>query len=470
MPFLELTDGISTVTLTNGTTSALQEGGWAPRVAPLNRATLGGGGPFADVEEQIAVNQWGAAGDTALYQRLQAVQALMLQAERWAEGGADAPAVRLRYQPDGSALPAPLECAVLGNPDAGLELPGSFNDMLMVREIEGAGVRFRRRGLWLGAEDTAIPVAGVAGPSVALCGFAGALPYPSPTWVEAGNFPAWTKAYKDGYQPGMFLIGDGFATIQTRGPSALTTEALSGGAWSTLSESTSGAHEGTVLRFTASGGPAEARVITDGVAASMVGVYLAVRNTSLLPAEVRMTVTAAGLPAAVSAAYTTDWVSIPATTAATPAGTVAQPFIVTMPPAPMPATPATGCQLSFTFRTSQPKQVLDLNYVVVTDAARTSAVVHGARAPLPVADLRVRADPRPLEQPAGDVRIRRVDTGEYARLPTRGAVAAHTTSGTINVAYLAMEPSAWAIRNPVTDATWGFTVRAGRRRGYLVPE
>ena len=122
---LQLTDGTRTASL-KGSDFQVMEEGWAPKVAGRRRSTLGGGGPYADVVEDIWVHVLGTSVDDAL-ENLALLTELLDQAERW-KAGEPVAAVRLQYQPDGAA--ALVECVILGMADSdttAVTLPATFN-------------------------------------------------------------------------------------------------------------------------------------------------------------------------------------------------------------------------------------------------------------------------------------------------------------------------------------------------------
>jgi hypothetical protein len=181
---LKITDGTTTADLNDVLNYQLVEKGWAPTVAPLRRATLGGSGSYEDVAEEIVVNVLGSSAGLCLA-NLAKLSQLLDQAERWWRGE-NVAAVRLQCQPLGSMLAAPLECVILGRVAQRplLGLPMTFHDKLGIQiyEVPSVKLNFLRRGLWLEAaeEGEQMEPAGMPNPAVVRSTFNTLAPIASP--------------------------------------------------------------------------------------------------------------------------------------------------------------------------------------------------------------------------------------------------------------------------------------------------
>lgn len=175
-PYLELTDGVTSVklmdnTLTTATQIAampyrLSYGDWAPNVA--RRATNPLGLPYMPVLESFTIDIKGATPDQAL-NRLQTLNTLLDQAERWYNNEIVAP-VFIRYQPKGSAKSTYFSDVLIGRGLGNqsdtpiLTLPSDFNSVGDFSYIQSIRVAvWRKNGLWL-CETESQSVTNVAQP------------------------------------------------------------------------------------------------------------------------------------------------------------------------------------------------------------------------------------------------------------------------------------------------------------------
>jgi hypothetical protein len=150
---IQITDGTTTADLVDNTNYALQPGGWSPAVTYLRESTFGGQGPYEDVQEQLTFDAIGADAATALGS-VNTISALLNYARRW-KRGERVSAIRLKCQPQGSVLSAPLEAVITGSPGGpGIIHPATWNDELMIAEISDVQTSFTRRGAWIGVVDT----------------------------------------------------------------------------------------------------------------------------------------------------------------------------------------------------------------------------------------------------------------------------------------------------------------------------
>lgn len=143
LPYLALTDGTTTATLTDGTNYALAEQAWAPQIADWRRSGMGGRGPYEDQTETIMVNVIGASA-TATLANLARLKTLLEQAARWALGESVNP-VTIQIQTQGSFLGIG-SAVVLGG---SVRAPSSFTEQMTLYDLRDVELTIRRRGQWL---------------------------------------------------------------------------------------------------------------------------------------------------------------------------------------------------------------------------------------------------------------------------------------------------------------------------------
>lgn len=178
--YLAITDGTTTCTIADGTISGAGVPGstpyplvrdqWAPNVANIKHGLLGGD-KYTNVVEELTIHIK-AATEALLFSSLQTLNSLLEQATRWAKGEKDVAPVLLHYVPKGSTIHSiiePLQAMILGvepgNQTAATGLPTTFNSTDMYFYILNVRIRFKRKGLWLGATEFA-SAGGVANPAV----------------------------------------------------------------------------------------------------------------------------------------------------------------------------------------------------------------------------------------------------------------------------------------------------------------
>lgn len=161
-PYLEITDGVSSVKLMDSTlTTAAQIatlnyrltfGGWAPKIAHRNKGPFGL--PYMPVMEEMTIDVRGATPDAALL-NLQTLNNLLDQAERWFNNEVVNP-VFIRYQPKGSVKSTYLQDVIIGrgigdqSDGSMIDAPNDFNVVGDMYWIRGIRIRFwRRMGTWL---------------------------------------------------------------------------------------------------------------------------------------------------------------------------------------------------------------------------------------------------------------------------------------------------------------------------------
>lgn len=146
---LQIYDADETADLVDEDNIIIQNGGYAPAVAPRSLSPLSGRA-YENVEEAARVDVTGSTG-AAMLANVAKVARLLDKARRWAQTG-QGNVVRLKVQAQGSNLSNPLEAVILG-PPPGWSLPATFNDYLMVQEIENLVIPWLRRGELLGDEE-----------------------------------------------------------------------------------------------------------------------------------------------------------------------------------------------------------------------------------------------------------------------------------------------------------------------------
>lgn len=185
---LQITGGADgDVDLVDGTNYTLLERGWSPAVSRKRRSLIGGRSRYEEVAESITCNIIGTTGATLLANQAKLATALF-QAQRFADGE-DVDPVILKCQPQGSTGAAALQSVIMGTDgNATLGLPASFNDYLMIFEIDGVRIPLSRRGAWLDAEETPAASSSVVSPSILDVTFAASVSNPSPVKLSLSGF------------------------------------------------------------------------------------------------------------------------------------------------------------------------------------------------------------------------------------------------------------------------------------------
>lgn len=175
-PFLQITDGVTSVTIADGSGGAtswpMEPDGWAPNIGGFSRSQLGGRGPYDDVLETMRLDVTGATA-AAAYANLQTLERLIDQAERWSRGE-NVAIVLIKFAPQGSTVAstaAPLQAACMGYAPGAAQACTSGSRFLMMPVsagssyvIAGVQLRFMRRGAWLLAAAVTGTSASVANP------------------------------------------------------------------------------------------------------------------------------------------------------------------------------------------------------------------------------------------------------------------------------------------------------------------
>lgn len=224
--YLAISDGTTTVTIADGTLSAsgvpgstnypLVRDQWAPNVTTVKHGLLGGD-KYTNVIEEITIHIK-ASDEATLYSNLQTLNNLLEQATRWAMGQRDATPVVLKYVPKGSTLHSiatPLQATILGvepgNQTGAASLPVTFNDTDLYYYILNVKLKFKRKGLWLGATEN-VTTSDSENPTVHTV-----------SWANNPNVPGVLKVAFEGFQltdiTGIIDIPSGYVFI-TSSPNA----------------------------------------------------------------------------------------------------------------------------------------------------------------------------------------------------------------------------------------------------------
>ena len=184
---LVLTNSDLTADLTDNTNYSLLQGSWSPSVAGDSPGAMGGR-PYNRVTESINVLVRGSSRTHAL-ENLEKLVRLLKLAEQWrydkAKNVGDTPA-KLQYEPQGSAEGA-WSALVLGRTDPTrnyLTLPVSFNEELVLYEIEGVRLELLREGEWLGTISAPLAVDTGASGDILTITYARDWPTPGPAAVS----------------------------------------------------------------------------------------------------------------------------------------------------------------------------------------------------------------------------------------------------------------------------------------------
>lgn len=186
MATLQLLYSGGTLDLLDTTNYVAEAEGWTPNVTYLRDSDFGGVGPYAEVDEEIAIAANGGTA-AARYANLRNLAVAMDEATRWARGEQITNPVRLRYgQTSGGA--GTLECVILGRPRGGDHPFGLGPGYPAASNIaDGNVLRFRRRGLWLETSETSQAASGTASNRMMTVSSFTTHPTASPVRVEITN-------------------------------------------------------------------------------------------------------------------------------------------------------------------------------------------------------------------------------------------------------------------------------------------
>lgn len=256
----------------------LTRGDWAPSIAGLRTAALGTA-PYADMQEEIAVNVYGQTATECL-SNLLVLARLLDQADRWGpKRGENVSAVRLQYTPTGGALM--LESVILGRASgdetSGVQLPVTFNRDLGAFLIEGVRLRFWRQGLWLNPTAETASSTASANPTVQSITISSPTPISSPTGLSCTfqNAGTPTAGYMD---QGIILTASASSRLQLYD----TTGFSYGTNVANFNDSANLARNTNVARYSPGVLSSNLSAALSGfdTTARMVAIYAAVRNNS----------------------------------------------------------------------------------------------------------------------------------------------------------------------------------------------
>lgn len=192
--YLEISDGVTTpVTIGDGsgrfTKFSLARGGWAPMIARRRTGLMGGRSPYTEEIEELDLNVSGASASEA-YANLEALNALLDQAQRWQQGKSVMAAL-LKLSPKGATVSrpdSPLQAALLGpaGDENQVALAPKFMQAGNYYVIEGVRARFARRGAWLGQTDS-LTTSAVSSGDLAHSAFTTSQPNLCPVKVQIDN-------------------------------------------------------------------------------------------------------------------------------------------------------------------------------------------------------------------------------------------------------------------------------------------
>lgn len=279
---LALTDGITTINLiyhsvSNPGYQLAQD--WAPQIASLRDNELGGQGPYDTVVEDIPVRVFGTSAADA-YAKVEVLNRLLDQAQRWWKKKQSVNPVTLRYSPPGATISsagAPLRTMILGRADTNtsmLSLPATFNKLANGYIIDGIRLRILRRGAWSGPADATGASGSAANGSVISQAFSVSHPISSALGVEIGGF---TKTSTPIIKAGFLCVGSQSSDIQV-----VEAEGGTATGFTSVNDAANLARGTNVLRYTpTTTSPATSGAISlTPTGGAPVAVIAAVRNNS----------------------------------------------------------------------------------------------------------------------------------------------------------------------------------------------
>jgi hypothetical protein len=261
LPWLAISDGTLTAVIADGlgtsTAYKLQHPSWAPAIPELRDDALGHRGPYGEVVEEMQLIVSGATAAACLA-NLQTLRRLLDNADRWSRGDHNSIApVMLTYSPRDATVSGTANanrCVIVGrapgDQTAQLRLPTTQGDTSNSQPyMVDVVVRFRRRGWWLNADQTAT-AAGFGNGVLGSFGGLSAIDSVGPLKVEVtnvgyGNSNSPARRFHGGF----LLVGD---HTQGRAPITLLDAATlaSGAPWTSVADAAKNA-DGNVLRYTA---------------------------------------------------------------------------------------------------------------------------------------------------------------------------------------------------------------------------
>jgi len=284
-PYLILTDGTTTVTVQDGAGGAtnypLARDRWAPNVAPLRQALLGGWAPYDEVIEEQEIHVTGADTAAALA-NLRTLNNLLDQAERWRRHDPVAP-VTMQFVPQGSTIHSSsgtkLVAVVLGRAPgdtsrSALVLPQDTLASGLTKYILSVRLRLYRRGQWLGIAATGSGSSGANG-TVHQVSFSGVPVVSTPVTLTLKGFNTSTTQNL----PASLLLAAGGLNRVSR----FEAESMTATGYTSVADAANNASGGSVLRYT----PTGTAFATSGALSSVgldncrrFAIYAVVRNNS----------------------------------------------------------------------------------------------------------------------------------------------------------------------------------------------
>jgi len=308
---LQIVSGSTVFDFLDGTNNMLQDNGWSPSVSFLRKTRLG---PiYEPVREKVKFNSFGATQDT-IFTNLDVLSDLFDQAARWSRNQNVLPVI-LKYQPKGSNLSQPLQAIIRDSNAITIVNPASFNDLLMVNEINGIEASLIRDGQWLVGPINDGTASGNSG-DVITCSISnpagfGTSPAHSSLSLALGS---WSTTNIATVSPG-FLFVSGTTDGSEVGIKILEADALgASGAFTVVNDSANNAHGTNVLRYTPTTTAFVRKTIGDlsWTSGRRLGIYATVRNNNQINYQIR-----AGYTKDLSASYSyvqTGIKNIPSTT------------------------------------------------------------------------------------------------------------------------------------------------------------
>lgn len=242
---LELTDSTAagTCNLIDNIAFGLASG-WAPQIPPLRSSTLAGTGPYEDVIEEIPLHVMGSTPALALA-NLTTLTRLLDQATRWRRGENVNP-VRLRCQPNPCVFGTPQESLLVNRVDdrAVPFLPPVWDMTRGKWILQNISIRFRRRGQWLAATETAAAGTAQTNPDIMTsAAFPAAATHESPLSLTIGPLAIASSNF----------LGDGYLLIADDANKLLVSTLTAGAGMTTIDESANKQYGAgaVVVRYTA---------------------------------------------------------------------------------------------------------------------------------------------------------------------------------------------------------------------------
>lgn len=177
--FLELTDGTTSLELTDGISYALVS--YAPTAPPLRESLLGGSGPYDAVQDTITVHAMGTTAALA-YAAADDLQTLLNQAFQWWQGERVA-AVTVKAKAQDTLNNDPVVALVRGRlpgAPAGVTLPAMWHEYYGKYVIQNITITFVRGPLWQGVSQSAVSNV-IAMPGIMTATFGSAAAHQTPT-------------------------------------------------------------------------------------------------------------------------------------------------------------------------------------------------------------------------------------------------------------------------------------------------